>query len=168
MVLYERHPFVRDGKGHIISIVLKEIGDTWRPLICKHLYNKSDELTNCFVSNELITPELEKVIDDISKRIPNFYAGRYDVRFSNLEDFKKGKNFKILELNGVTGYDGEYIVKPYTKFPRWFVLRIMIGLQNIILLNGHHILDMPMVFINTCKRYIKCNDYEQLWSPSSL
>ena len=33
-------------------------------------------------------------------RKPGFCIGRYDVRFGSIEEFRKGKGFAILELNG--------------------------------------------------------------------
>lgn len=44
--------------------------------------------------------ELEARIDAISRELPGFFFGRYDVRFSRLEDLRAGKGFQILELNG--------------------------------------------------------------------
>lgn len=48
------------------------------------------------------TTALEETFDRISRRFDGFYFGRYDVRTPSIEDFKQGKNFKIVELNGVT------------------------------------------------------------------
>jgi len=48
------------------------------------------------------TPQIEKVIDQISRKFPGFYFGRYDIRTPAVEDFQAGRNFKIVELNGVT------------------------------------------------------------------
>jgi len=31
-----------------------------------------------------------------------FYFGRFDIRTPSLSDFQQGKNFKVIELNGVT------------------------------------------------------------------
>ncbi len=50
----------------------------------------------------LITPELEAAVDQISQQFDGFYFGRYDVRYETEEDLKAGRNFKIIELNGVT------------------------------------------------------------------
>ena len=50
----------------------------------------------------LITPELIARIDEISRGYEGFYFGRYDLRTPDLDAFKRGENFKILELNGVT------------------------------------------------------------------
>ena len=48
------------------------------------------------------TPELETRIDEISRSFEGFYFGRFDIRTPSVEDFKAGRNFKIVELNGVT------------------------------------------------------------------
>lgn len=49
-----------------------------------------------------ITAALEHEIDRIAQCFEGFYFGRFDVRVSSLEDFKVGRNIKVLELNGVT------------------------------------------------------------------
>ena len=46
------------------------------------------------------TPELADCIDSISQKIAGFYIGRYDIRYSNDEDLRAGREFKIIELNG--------------------------------------------------------------------
>ncbi|MEL7123294.1 MAG: D-alanine--D-alanine ligase [Bacteroidota bacterium] len=51
--------------------------------------------------NHLISQELIDTIDEISKQIPGFYYGRYDIRCASLESLKQAKDFKIIELNGV-------------------------------------------------------------------
>jgi len=43
---------------------------------------------------------LEERINAISIDLPEFYIGRYDVRYRSIEEFRMGKGFKILELNG--------------------------------------------------------------------
>jgi pimeloyl-ACP methyl ester carboxylesterase/membrane protein DedA with SNARE-associated domain len=48
------------------------------------------------------TFELERKIDEICRGYQGFYFGRFDLRTSSIEDFKRGENFKIIELNGVT------------------------------------------------------------------
>src|SRR6266446_3459004 len=50
----------------------------------------------------LYTEDLERVIDEISQRLPGFFVGRYDIRYVNEEDFKQGRNLQIIELNGAT------------------------------------------------------------------
>ena len=57
------------------------------------------------------TPELEEAIDRISRGFEGFYFGRYDIRTASAEDFQRGQNFKIVELNGVTS-EATHIYQP--------------------------------------------------------
>lgn len=50
--------------------------------------------------NHLINEQLVSVFDTISIPIKGFHFGRFDLRVSSIEDLYKGKNIKILELNG--------------------------------------------------------------------
>lgn len=49
---------------------------------------------------QLCTPALEKRIDEISKRVPGFFIGRFDIRYGSEADLREGRNFRIIELNG--------------------------------------------------------------------
>lgn len=51
-------------------------------------------------ASHLITPELTKRFDDISRSMPEFYYGRFDVRFESTDLLKEGKGFSIIEING--------------------------------------------------------------------
>jgi hypothetical protein len=51
--------------------------------------------------NHLITKELEESINSIVKRIPNFYYGRLDIKYTSFKDLLALKNVKILEINGI-------------------------------------------------------------------
>ena len=51
-------------------------------------------------ASHLITPELTKRFDDISRSMPEFYYGRFDIRFESTDLLKEGKGFKIIEING--------------------------------------------------------------------
>lgn len=48
----------------------------------------------------LWSPALEKRFDEISHGVKGFFVGRYDVRYSDREEFVAGKGFEIVELNG--------------------------------------------------------------------
>lgn len=50
--------------------------------------------------SHLATPELAARIDAISRRLPGFFIGRYDVRYSHDDDLRAGLGFQVLELNG--------------------------------------------------------------------
>ena len=47
-----------------------------------------------------MTEELRDRIDRISRALPGFFIGRYDIRYSNDDDLRRGENFNIIELNG--------------------------------------------------------------------
>jgi membrane protein DedA with SNARE-associated domain len=48
----------------------------------------------------LITPELTECFDNIARSMPEFYYGRFDIRFESTELLKEGKGFSIIEING--------------------------------------------------------------------
>ena len=71
---------------------------------------------------ECNTSELLHSIDRISKSYKGFFFGRYDIRVKSEEDLKKGVNFKILELNGVTS-EPTHIYNPgYSVWNAWSTL----------------------------------------------
>lgn len=51
--------------------------------------------------NRFIDADLEAIFDQIAQQIPGFSYGRFDIKCASLADLKRGKNFKIIELNGV-------------------------------------------------------------------
>ncbi|MFN8240224.1 MAG: VTT domain-containing protein [Bacteroidales bacterium] len=48
----------------------------------------------------LITPELTRRFDEIARSMPEFYYGRFDIRFESTDLLKEGKGFTIIEING--------------------------------------------------------------------
>jgi membrane protein DedA with SNARE-associated domain len=62
------------------------------------------------------TDELEKAIDDLCKGFDGFYFGRFDIRVPSLEEFRRGRGFKVVELNGVTS-EATHIYDPATPLP---------------------------------------------------
>jgi len=61
-------------------------------------------------ANYLINDRLSMTFDRISKQIPGFYFGRFDLRCGSLEDLYEG-NIKIMELNGC-GAEPAHIYHP--------------------------------------------------------
>jgi len=126
-ILYEKN--IISNKGFIISMVKKNDTNTIKPG-CGVSFN-------CTNLTDKITPELSAVIDKISNQIPNFNAGRYDIKYKNEESLLKGKDFYILEVNDVFGTD---LRRNYLNFwwvvPRWFLYRLMYGLKNVVSLQG--------------------------------
>lgn len=76
--------------------------------------------------NHLINNQLLDVFDQIAKPIKGFHFGRFDLRVPSLEDLYKGKNIRIIELNGAASepahiYDPEMsLFKAYQHlFGHW-------------------------------------------------
>ncbi|MCI0738304.1 MAG: VTT domain-containing protein [Gemmataceae bacterium] len=84
----------------------------------------------------LITPELERRVDDMARHFDGFFFGRFDVRYSNVEAFKAGRDLAIVELNGVTSestniYDpGRSLLHGYGTLYRQWSLLFRIGDAN--------------------------------------
>ena len=80
--------------------------------------------------------EFTKTVDAICKQVPEFYFGRLDIMYSNLEDLKAGKNFSIIELNGA-GSEPTHIYDPrhslffaWQEIARHFKLLCSISIKN--------------------------------------
>jgi hypothetical protein len=50
--------------------------------------------------SHLICEQLRSTVDELCKRIPDFYFGRLDIRYLDWEDLKQGRNFAVIEVNG--------------------------------------------------------------------
>lgn len=70
---------------------------------------------------EYLTKRLSETFDMISKKIPGFYFGRFDLRCASIEDLYQGK-IKVVELNGC-GAEPAHIYAP--GFPLWKGLCIL-------------------------------------------
>ncbi len=70
--------------------------------------------------NYLIDERLEKLVDDICKKIDGWYYGRLDIKYQSYEELLEGKSFKILEINGIISepthiYDASFEGATYLK-----------------------------------------------------
>lgn len=82
------------------------------------------------------TKELAEAVDRLSKSFEGFHFGRFDIRTPSLEDFRRGENFKVVELNGVTS-EATHIYDPQnglfnayrTLFEQWRIA-FEIGARN--------------------------------------
>ncbi|UOB18255.1 D-alanine--D-alanine ligase [Abyssalbus ytuae] len=110
---------VPEGK----KIVLESIGN----------HNRGTKFMN---GNYLYDENLQKVFDDLNKKMPGFYFGRFDIRTRSVEDLKQGANFKILEVNGVGAepthvYDPDYkLVKAWKDMLYLWKMIYKIAMQN--------------------------------------
>jgi membrane protein DedA with SNARE-associated domain len=84
----------------------------------------------------LLSEKLRDRIDQISRRLPGFFIGRYDIRYSNDDDLRRGENFKIIELNGAASeatniYDERNsLLDAYRTLYRQWELVYAIGRSN--------------------------------------
>ena len=82
------------------------------------------------------TEALERSIDHLSRGFEGFYFGRFDIRTPSTEDFRRGRNFKVVELNGVTSeathiYDPAHgLLHAYKVLFLQWRLAFEIGAQN--------------------------------------
>ena len=51
--------------------------------------------------NHLICDELRATIDMVNRQIDGWFYGRLDIKYDTFEKLKQGKDFKILEINGI-------------------------------------------------------------------
>lgn len=86
--------------------------------------------------SDLLTEELRSCFDEISQRVPGFYIGRYDIRYSSDDELRQGKGFKIIELNGAASeatniYDSaNSLWSAYRTLYRQWQLAYQIGAAN--------------------------------------
>jgi hypothetical protein len=78
-------------------------------------------------ANHLITPELTRVFDRISRPIHGFYYGRYDLRCRSVADLYAGQHIRILELNGA-GAEPAHIYQP--GFSLWEAYRVLYDISR--------------------------------------
>lgn len=53
-------------------------------------------------ANDLITPELNSAINKIMADLPEFYYGRMDIKFSDIEHLQRGEDLQIVEINSAS------------------------------------------------------------------
>ena len=87
-------------------------------------------------ASHLITPELSGRFDQIARSMPEFYFGRFDVRFESIDLLMKGEGFSIIEINGagaeaIQAWDPHVsLFKLYGEFFRAYKLLFRIGNLN--------------------------------------
>lgn len=169
-ILYERNPLSKCGK--IISIIERaNYDDIVRN---KSSYSVNNSILEKYKSRpEWITPTICNIIDSISKKIPNFYVGRYDIKFNSVDEFLKGK-FYILEVNGNMGFDLERHcyhknlvinqVFSIINTIRWICVRLFYGLINILNFKSYNIKELPCILYQLVYNTIKCGDWEKFFT----
>lgn len=72
--------------------------------------------------NDLITAAMSERFDAIARSIPEFWFGRFDVRFADIEELRRGLGFTIVECNGA-GAEATHIWDSRTRLrDAWITL----------------------------------------------
>lgn len=97
-----RDPRARFMAGTYLRRLAARRGEVLAPGETLKLVEAGNHCQGCIFRDgmHLCTPELEERMDAISRQIPGFCIGRYDIRYASEEDLRAGRNFQIIELNG--------------------------------------------------------------------
>ena len=87
--------------------------------------------------SDLISPELNRVIDEICLQIPEFYFGRMDLMYNSWHELEQGKNFSIVELNGAASEPTHIYDPKHSLFFAWKELARHISYMFQISLENH-------------------------------
>ena len=97
----------------------KEFEKEWNVIIPIHKKKVLEPIgnhcrgTKFLDGNKYITKENVATFDEIMKPLENYYYGRFDIKVPSIEDFKRGKGIKIMEVNGVAS-EPAHIYDPKT------------------------------------------------------
>ncbi len=115
---------------------------------------------------DLVDEELVLFIDEVCQQIPGFYFGRMDIRYNTWEEFKQGKNFSIIELNGA-GSEPTHIYDPgHSIFFAWKeIIRHWNILLKVSMLN-HRSKQIPYMSLLSGLKMFKENEaYVKMLEP---
>jgi membrane protein DedA with SNARE-associated domain len=85
---------------------------------------------------DLLKEELREAFDAVSRKLPGFFVGRYDIRYESDSELRAGRNFKIIELNGAASeatniYDSSNSIwSAYATLYRQWEIVYRIGAEN--------------------------------------
>ncbi len=153
-----------DGVSSVLELIKKEPRSHLHLMVLKRKYG--DYLRTVLAANEEfilvpygshtrgakfidITHELDRELTDkmdaICTNIPGFYFGRLDIRYSSMEELKKGRKFSIIEINGA-GSEPTHIYDPgHSLFFAWKEIikhwNLMFKVSKMNYNTGHPYLD---------------------------
>jgi hypothetical protein len=109
-----------DRLQHVFAQQLNDVLESGKDLELNSIGNHC--LGTKFINGEeYLSERLSETFDRISKKIPEFYFGRFDLRCASIEDLYEGK-IMVVELNGCGG-EPAHIYAP--GFPLWKGLCIL-------------------------------------------
>lgn len=115
---------LNDERAKLYADILKDIHKNKLTTIPKNkevvklsVIGNHSKGTQFINGNHLITKQLEETFDLVNKSIKGWYYGRVDIKYNSFEELQQGKNFKILEINGIISEPTHiYDSKNYTYF----------------------------------------------------
>ncbi len=87
---------------------------------------------------DLKSPELLRAIEAIAQKIPDFYFGRFDLRYKSRETLMAGKDFEIVEINGA-GSEATHIWDKNTSL--WQAYKTLGNQWSTLFQIGHAVRD---------------------------
>ena len=84
-----------------------------------------------------ISPKLTETINEMCLQIPGFYFGRLDVMYNNWEEFERGENFAVVELNGAASEPTHIYDPTHSLFFAWRELAKHITFMYEISVQNH-------------------------------
>jgi hypothetical protein len=102
-------------------------------------------------ANHLITDRLSASFDRLSKQVPGFFFGRYDLRCASLDDLENGR-VQVMELNGC-GAEPAHIYQPGASL--WVAVKTLVThwrtLYEISVENHHR--GVPYLSLREARAY---------------
>ncbi len=101
--------------------LLKEVPSNGKKVELEPIGNHSRG-TTFLNGNEHIDESLVAVCDTIGFQMEDIYYGRFDMKCASIEKLKEGKDFKILEFNGIASEPAHIYQPGYSKIQAYKVL----------------------------------------------
>lgn len=94
--------------------------------------------------NHLISEKLINTFDKINAKIPGWFYGRVDLKYANFHELEEGKNFKIIEINGIISEPTHiYDVEKNSYFEALRNIRKHWGILYKICKTNHNVYKIP-------------------------
>jgi membrane protein DedA with SNARE-associated domain len=115
--------------------------------------------------NDMATPELLKTLDTIANQIPDFYFGRFDVRYESREALMRGEGFRIVEINGA-GSEATHIWDARTRL--WEAYGTLFAQWRILFAIGKKVRDLGLVEKPILARQVAGDIWNAIFNKTDL
>lgn len=165
-IYYTKHPITEKENiifAERVNPHLKDNKDAW---LWKSSISNFHGLY-CIHRPEMETYKLKKKIFELTNRIPGFYIGRYDIRYSDINAVKNGNGFKIIELNQTEAQDTRFdLIKNKPAFNIYIIISRIVniyyyGILKILRLDVGNFKDFMKYLKDKKDKANKCNHTEK-------